>query len=183
MNVNQGLVKMLGCDSKDEILPADLTREIIRDPFKRQQLLGNLGPDSPTDALEVVWKRKDGSALKARLRGREVIGTNGRLRGYAIVAEDITKQREQERNLREQAEKDCSTGLDNDQSLMAALDCEKKDQAQPERVFPAALRPGQSKESQRTLRSGGGKQGALQTRRRVVHRSSAHRHGCASRWR
>ncbi len=124
ITVNKGLVKMLGCDSKDEVLPGDLTREIIGDPFKRQQLLGNLGPDSPTEALEVVWKRKDGSALKARLRGREVIGTNGRLRGYAIVAEDITKQRELERNLREQAEKDALTGLDNDRSLMTVLDCE-----------------------------------------------------------
>jgi len=139
VNVNQGLVKMLGCDSKDEILPADLTREIIRDPFKRQQLLGNLGPDSPTDALEVVWKRKDGSALKARLRGREVIGTNGRLRGYGIVAEDITKQREQERNLREQAEKDSLTGLDNDQSLMAALDCEIRRTKRTRREFSLLL--------------------------------------------
>src|ERR1700677_4821194 len=139
ITVNRGLVKMLGCDSKEEILPADLTREIIGDPFKRQQLLGNLGPDSPTDALEVVWKRKDGSALKARLRGREVIGTNGRLRGYAIVAEDITHQREVERNLREQAEKDALTGLDNDESLMTALDCEIRRTKRTRREFSLLL--------------------------------------------
>jgi diguanylate cyclase (GGDEF)-like protein/PAS domain S-box-containing protein len=139
ITVNRGLVKMLGCDSKEEILPADLTREIIGDPFKRQQLLGNLGPDSPTDALEVVWKRKDGSALKARLRGREVIGTNGRLRGYAIVAEDITHQREVERSLREQAEKDALTGLDNDESLMTALDCEIRRTKRTRREFSLLL--------------------------------------------
>jgi len=135
VGVNRGLVKMLGCSSKDEILPADLTSEIIRDPFKRQQLLGNLGPQGSPDTLEVIWKRKDGSALKARLRGREVIGTNGRLRGYAIVAEDVTKQREAERNLRQQAEKDSLTGLDNHQNLMDALDCEIRRAKRTRREF------------------------------------------------
>ena len=106
MDVNQALVKMLGCTSKEEALLADLTREIIRDPFKRQQLLGNPGLASRTDTLEVVWKRKDGTALKATLSGREVIGANGRVRGYAIIAEDVTKQRELEQHLRQQGAKD-----------------------------------------------------------------------------
>jgi diguanylate cyclase (GGDEF)-like protein/PAS domain S-box-containing protein len=139
VDVNQGLVKMLGCTSKDEILPADLTGEIIRDPFKRQQLLGNLGPESPNDTLEVIWKRKDGSALKAKLRGREVIGTNGRLRGYAIVAEDVTKQRELEQHLRQQAEKDSLTGLDNHRSLLTALDCEIRRTKRTRREFTLLL--------------------------------------------
>jgi diguanylate cyclase (GGDEF)-like protein/PAS domain S-box-containing protein len=139
VGVSRGLVKMLGGTSKEEILPADLTSEIIRDPFKRQQLLGTLSPDSPNDTLEVIWKRKDGSALKARLRGREVIGTNGRLRGYAITAEDITKQREEERQLRQQAEKDPLTGLDNDQSLLAALDSEMRRTKRTRREFTLLL--------------------------------------------
>jgi diguanylate cyclase (GGDEF)-like protein/PAS domain S-box-containing protein len=139
ITVNKDLVKMLGWDSQEEILPGNLTSEIIRDPFKRQQLLGNLGLAGPTEALEVIWKRKDGSALKARLRGREVIGTNGRLRGYTIVAEDITQQRELERKLREQADKDALTGLDNDESLMNALDCEIRRTKRTRREFSLLL--------------------------------------------
>jgi diguanylate cyclase (GGDEF)-like protein/PAS domain S-box-containing protein len=139
VDVNQALVTMLGCTSKEEVLPANLTREIIQDPFKRQQLLGNPGLTSRTDALEVVWKRKDGTALKATLSGREVIGANGRVRGYAIIAEDVTKQRELEQHLREQAAKDALTGLANDRSLMAALDGEIKRSKRTGREFALLL--------------------------------------------
>jgi hypothetical protein len=64
---------------------ANLTSGIIRDPFKRQQLLGSSGQIERSDALEMDWKRKDGTLLKVRLSGREVIGANGtavRLRDY-----------------------------------------------------------------------------------------------------
>jgi diguanylate cyclase (GGDEF)-like protein/PAS domain S-box-containing protein len=139
VDVNQALVKMLGCSSKEEALLANLTREIIRDPFKRQQLLGNPGLASRTDTLEVVWKRKDGTALKATLSGREVIGANGRVRGYAIIAEDVTKQRELEQHLRQQAAKDSLTGLANDQSFTAALDGEIKRSKRTGREFAVLL--------------------------------------------
>jgi diguanylate cyclase (GGDEF)-like protein/PAS domain S-box-containing protein len=139
VDVNYALIKMLGCTSKEEALLANLTKEIIRDPFKRQQLLGNPGLASRTDTLEVVWKRKDGTALKAALSGREVIGANGRVRGYAIIAEDVTKQRELEQHLRQQAAKDSLTGLANHQSFAAALDAEIKRSKRTGREFAVLL--------------------------------------------
>ena len=139
LDVNQALVTMLGCTTKEEPLAANLTSGIICDPFKRQQLLGNSGQADRSDALEINWERKDGTPLKVRLSGREVIGTNGMAGGYEIIAEDVTKQRELEDHLRQQAAKDSLTGLANYRSLVDALDSEIKRSRRTGREFALLL--------------------------------------------
>lgn len=139
LDANQALMTMLGCSEKEELLAANLTDEIIGDPFKRQQLLGGSGQVNLSDSLEIDWKRKDGTPLKARLSGREVIGTNGSVGGYEIIAEDVTKQRELEHHLRQQAAKDSLTGLANYRSLVAALDSEIKRSKRTGREFALLL--------------------------------------------
>ncbi len=139
LDANQALVTMLGCSAKEELLATNLTGEIICDPFKRQQLLGTSGQVEPGDSLEIDWTRKNGTPLKARLSGREVIGANGSVGGYEIIAEDVTKQRELEQHLRQQAAKDSLTGLANYRSLVGALDSEIKRSKRTGREFALLL--------------------------------------------
>jgi diguanylate cyclase (GGDEF)-like protein/PAS domain S-box-containing protein len=139
VDANQALMTMLGCSAKEELLAANLTNEIIGDAFKRQQLLGGSGQVDPSDSLEINWTRKDGTALKARLSGREVIDAKGNVGGYEIIAEDVTKQRELEHHLRQQAAKDSLTGLANYRSLVGALDSEIKRSRRTGREFALLL--------------------------------------------
>jgi diguanylate cyclase (GGDEF)-like protein/PAS domain S-box-containing protein len=139
LDANQALVTMLGCTTKEELLAANLTSEFICDPFKRQQLLGNPAQVDRSDTLEIDWKRKDGMHLKVRLSGREVVGIRGRVKAYEIIAEDMTKQREVENQLRQRAEKDSLTGLANYRSLVDVLDSEIKRSERTGREFALLL--------------------------------------------
>ncbi len=139
LDANQALVTMLGCATKEELLAANLTKEIIGDPLKRQQLLGNSEQPDRSDALEIAWKRKDGAPLKVRLSGREVLDANGSAAGYEIIVEDVTKQRELEDHLRQQAAKDSLTGLANYRSLVDTLDSEIKRSMRTGRQFALLL--------------------------------------------
>jgi diguanylate cyclase (GGDEF)-like protein/PAS domain S-box-containing protein len=139
LDVNQALVTMLGWTTKEELLPSDLTKEIICDVLKRQQLLGNSAQPDRHDALEIAWKRKDGTLLKVRVSGRQVIRANGSAAGYEIIAEDVTKQRELEDHLRQEAARDSLTGLANYRSLVDTLDSEIKRAKRTGREFALLL--------------------------------------------
>jgi diguanylate cyclase (GGDEF)-like protein/PAS domain S-box-containing protein len=139
MDVNPALIAMLGFPSREELLATNLAADMIRDPTKRTQLLGHSGKKDQADCLEVDWKRKDGINLKVRLSGREVTGEAGRVDAYEIIAEDITKQRELEERLRQQAAKDPLTGLANYRHLVDVLDAEIKRSARTGREFALLL--------------------------------------------
>jgi diguanylate cyclase (GGDEF)-like protein/PAS domain S-box-containing protein len=139
LDANQAFVTMLGCETKAELMAEKLISEIIRDPFMRQRLLGGSGNVDRGDVLEIDWKRKDGAPLKAKFSGREVIGADGKAGGYEIIAEDVTKQRELEDHLRQQAAKDALTGLANYRCLVDAIDAEIKRSKRTDREFAVLL--------------------------------------------
>jgi PAS domain S-box-containing protein len=126
LDVNQALLTMLGYPDREELLGVNLTREIICDPAKRKQLLGHYGEEDRPDVLEIEWAKKDGTPLKVRLSGREVKGAPRKKAGFEIIVEDVTKQRELESHLRQQAAKDSLTGLANYRQLVDVLDTEIK---------------------------------------------------------
>ncbi len=72
------------------------------------------------------WSRKNGTSLTVRLSGREVNTGEGKRDGYEIIVEDVTKQREIEDQLRQQAIRDPLTGLANYRHLLEVLDSEIK---------------------------------------------------------
>jgi len=139
LDVNQTLVTMLGYASKEELLEVNLATDIISDSRKRAQLLGRPGQDLQVDPVEIEWKRKDGTALKVRLSGREVGGGEGEPEGYEVIAEDVTKQRELEDHLRQQAAKDSLTGLANYRHLVDVLDSEIRRSERTSREFALLL--------------------------------------------
>jgi diguanylate cyclase (GGDEF)-like protein/PAS domain S-box-containing protein len=139
LDVNQALITMLGYSTREELLGVNLTREIVRDPGKRKQLLGHYGEEDRPDVLEIDWAKKDGAMLKVRLSGREVKGGQRKKDGFEIIVEDVTKQRELESHLRQQAAKDSLTGLANYRQLVDVLDSEIKRSRRTRREFALLL--------------------------------------------
>ena len=124
LEVNEAMLKMLGYESREELLALGLMRDIIQDPGRRAQLLGQSGGGAFADPIEIEWKRKDHANLKVRLSGREVVSEQGELEAYEVIAEDVTRQRELEDHLRRQAASDSLTGLANYRRLVDVLDSE-----------------------------------------------------------
>jgi diguanylate cyclase (GGDEF)-like protein/PAS domain S-box-containing protein len=132
LDVNHAMMKILGYEARDELLAQFLVRDIFQDPVKRGQLLGQTGEGIP---LEAEWKRKDGAVLKIRLSGRKVLGQQGELGTYEVIAEDVTKQRALEDHLRRLAASDPLTGLANYRHLVDVLDSEIKRSKRTGREF------------------------------------------------
>jgi diguanylate cyclase (GGDEF)-like protein/PAS domain S-box-containing protein len=139
LEVNEAMVKMLGYASKQELLAVDLVSALIQDADKRAQLLGQSGQQGLVDPIEIECKRKDGTTLKIRVSGQEVRGERGELDAYEVITEDVTKQRQLEDHLRQQAARDPLTGLANYRRLAEVLDMEIKRSERTAREFALLL--------------------------------------------
>lgn len=124
LDVNQALVNMLGYDSKEQLLAANLASPIIPNLRKSVPFTAGSGERQQIEPIEVEWKRKDGTALKVRLGGRGAFDENGNFARYEIIAVDITEQRTLEDHLRHQADSDSLTGLANHRRLFEVLQAE-----------------------------------------------------------
>src|SRR6266581_2756787 len=139
LEVNEAMVKMLGYASKEELLAVNLASGLIQDPGKRAQLLGQPDQQGLVDPIEIEWKRKDHTTLKVRLTGQEILGEQGQLDAYEVITEDVTKQRQLENHLRQQATRDPLTGLASYRHLVEVLDMEIKRSARTGREFALLL--------------------------------------------
>lgn len=124
LDANQALVNMLGYDSKEQLLAANLASPIIPNLRKSVPFTAGSGERQQIEPIEVEWKRKDGTALKVRLGGRGAFDENGNFARYEIIAVDITEQRTLEDHLRHQADSDSLTGLANHRRLFEVLQAE-----------------------------------------------------------
>jgi diguanylate cyclase (GGDEF)-like protein/PAS domain S-box-containing protein len=123
-DVNQALVTMLGYASKEELLAADQPTNLLASPGKDSPLGQPVPETKRIDPVEIEWKRKDGTALKARLSGRGIYDDHGNFAGHEIIAVDATEQRTLEDQLRHQASSDSLTGLANHRRLFEVLHAE-----------------------------------------------------------
>ena len=139
LEVNEAMMRMLGYETREELLGEDLARDIIRDPGRRAKLLGQSSTEAPAEPVEIEWKRKDHIPLKMRLSGREVLDEHGEWEAYEVIAEDVTRQRELEDHLRRQAASDPLTGLANYRCLVDVLDSEIKRSKRTSREFALLL--------------------------------------------
>jgi diguanylate cyclase (GGDEF)-like protein/PAS domain S-box-containing protein len=139
LEVNEAMVKMLGYASKEELLGVNLASGLIQDPGKRTQLLGQPDQQGSVDPLEIEWKRKDGTILKVRLDGQEVMSEQGELEAYVVITEDVTNQRQLEDRPRQQAARDPLTGLVNYRHLAEVLAMEVKRSERTGREFALLL--------------------------------------------
>jgi PAS domain S-box-containing protein len=139
LEVNEAMVKMLGYASKEELLAVNLASGVIQDPGKLAQLLGQPDQQGSVDPIEIEWKRKDGTILKVRLDGQEVMSEQGELEAYVVITEDVTNQRQLEDRLRQKAARDPLTGLANYRHLAEVLDMEIKRSERTGREFALLL--------------------------------------------
>jgi diguanylate cyclase (GGDEF)-like protein/PAS domain S-box-containing protein len=124
LDVNQTLVTMLGYASKEQLLAANQESEIIPN-FRDDSLSASRIPETKRiEPVEMEWKRKDGTKLKARLSGRGVYDDHGNFAGHEIIVVDVTEQRTLEDQLRHQALSDSLTGLGNHRQLFEVLHAE-----------------------------------------------------------
>jgi diguanylate cyclase (GGDEF)-like protein/PAS domain S-box-containing protein len=139
MDVNQAMATMLGYASKEELLEMNQSASLICEPHMLAQVLSHHCETDRVEPVEMDWTRKEGGTLKIRLTGRKVSTEEDVMDGYEVIAEDITKQRELEDHLRQQAAKDPLTGLANYRQLVDVLDAEIKRSRRTDREFGLLL--------------------------------------------
>jgi len=139
LDVNQALLTMLGYENKEELLAANRASEVVLDLCNGAPLASGFPESLRIEPVEIEWKRKNGTTLKALLSGRGVFGEGRDFDGYEIIAVDITEQRELEERLRRQAFSDSLTGLANYGRLFDVLQAEICRTKRTEREFSLVL--------------------------------------------
>jgi diguanylate cyclase (GGDEF)-like protein/PAS domain S-box-containing protein len=139
LDVNQALVTMLGYADKEDLLAAHDAFEIVSELGPGLPMAGRFPETVQIAPVEIEWKRKNGTTLKARLSGRGVFNERGDFDGYEIIAVDITEQRALEERLRHEAFSDSLTGLANHRRLFEVLHAEIGRSKRTERGFSVLL--------------------------------------------
>jgi diguanylate cyclase (GGDEF)-like protein/PAS domain S-box-containing protein len=139
LDVNQALVDMLGYATREELLLANRESEIVLDFGPPAPVGGRADEKMRIEPIEMDWKRKNGTTLKARLSGRGFYNDHGIFVGYEVIVVDITEQRALEDHLRRQASSDSLTGLANHRRLFEVLQAEIARSKRTHREFSLLL--------------------------------------------
>ena len=99
LKVNPALVAMLGYETEAQVLALQLDRDVYVDPAERARAIEQAGPLERVTGVQVQWKRRDGHHITVRLSGRVVRSERGDIKGFEMIAEDVTEQRALERAL------------------------------------------------------------------------------------
>ncbi len=95
---NSALERMLGYDSREQLLRVNLAREIFRHRSDYEKVKELFLRDRHFEDVEVEWTRRDGSYITVRLSSRLAI--EGQCEYMQMFLEDVTEQRTLERQLR-----------------------------------------------------------------------------------
>ncbi|HEV2113365.1 MAG TPA: PAS domain S-box protein, partial [Terriglobales bacterium] len=121
VEVNDALVRMLGYDSREELLQAEIGTQIYFSPAQRQRWMAALEQEGVIRNFEESLRRKDGTliyTLQNTFAVRDAAGKTVQYRGLIL---DITEQKKFQSQL--QRERDFSSKvLNNTQSLILVAD-------------------------------------------------------------
>jgi two-component system cell cycle sensor histidine kinase/response regulator CckA len=97
LDANDALASMLGYDSVEELMTRRMT-DVYRQASEREELITRHAGEQHT-ALDIEWKRKDGSPILIHLTARRVELEDGAT-GFEGIVEDVTERRALEDQLR-----------------------------------------------------------------------------------
>ncbi|HET6929320.1 MAG TPA: PAS domain S-box protein [Candidatus Acidoferrum sp.] len=98
--VNLALQKMLGYDSREELLQTNAGTHIYRHASEHEKFTQTVVEEQSFKDLELEWKRKDGAPITVRCSGWPVKDETGAVTYLEVFAEDVTERRVLERQLR-----------------------------------------------------------------------------------
>jgi len=103
LDVNPALVRMLGYDSKEDLLKREVS-EIFADQAERKILKEQVEHQSMLQGREITLLRKDGTSIVCLNTAAAVRDNAGHVVRYQGAVMDITERREMERRLHQQQE-------------------------------------------------------------------------------
>ncbi|MBS4028561.1 MAG: response regulator, partial [Ignavibacteriales bacterium] len=109
LDINQAGVELFGYSSKQELLLANIERDLYFDPASRSSMQKNIIAKGFTKDFEIMLKRKDGKKLFVLETSSTVRNDRGDIVAYRGIMRDITEQKNLEEQLR-QAQKMESIG-------------------------------------------------------------------------
>lgn len=124
LDANQALVKILGFESKAELMSINVP-EIYIDPAERLRFLLELDSHGMVQDREIRLRRKDGTPIICLDSARAVYDSEGKAVRYQGTLVDITQRRQMEQRLHEQEEFNRRV-IDCFPDAIVALDAEGK---------------------------------------------------------
>ena len=103
LEANPALIRMLGYDSKEELLAANAA-DFYADASQRLRLLAEMEAQGPLRDREIVLRRKDGALIHCINSATPVRDTSGRIIRLQGALVDITERRKMEKQLRREQE-------------------------------------------------------------------------------
>ena len=94
LDVNQNLVKLLGYDSREELMGIDIRNDLYWDPQDRRRFQEVIESQGHVKNFQVNFKRKDGRKLTMLLSGKLVRDEAGGIIGYEGYNVDISERQE-----------------------------------------------------------------------------------------
>src|SRR5258707_6863584 len=90
VEVNDALVRMLGHDSREDLLHCDPREEVFRGPDRHQELFADMERQGTLRNREEVLRRKDGSAVHVLVNSFAVRDAQGKIVQYRGLMLDIS---------------------------------------------------------------------------------------------
>jgi PAS domain S-box-containing protein len=103
LTVNSALVDVLGYESREELLKANIAADLYVSPEDRVRSTELLETQGRLRNVELVLKRKDGRLITVLENSRVVRGESGRIEYYEGTLTDITERKQAEEALARQA--------------------------------------------------------------------------------
>ena len=123
VEVNDALVRILGYDSREEVLQLDIATQVYFSPQRRTELIEVLKQSGEMHNHEEVLRRKDGLAVHVFMNCYAIRDATGNVVQHRGLMLDITGLRQSQTEL--QKERDFSSKiLDHTQSLILVTDTE-----------------------------------------------------------
>ena len=100
LDANPALLRILGCNSQEDLKPFNMNRDVFRFPEQQANLLSTCRREGFVRGAETEWKRRDGGIVAVKLHMRR-LNLGDHAGETEFVVEDVTELRAMERQLRQ----------------------------------------------------------------------------------